>query len=368
MLTKVKALKIEFPEHEREKIRKRMENVFKTGMVSNARYVEELEEAWKERFGFRHAVAVSCATAGLEIVLKILDVKGKDVFMNANTFYADVFAIERAGGHPVLVDVREHDSSLNITDLKSKIEESGKPGVILATHIGGYVSKDVGLMSNLGIPLVEDCAHAQGSILRCLSGRRYAGSFGTAGVFSFSPIKLITGGEGGLIVTGEKRIADEARMYREWGKAGHDIWKDGYAWKMSEWNAIIALTKLESLDYEIESRGTIVERYIGGLKEFAPMKMLGANYYRCIAHLEGQRREVIKYWMMSKYGVEMPGACYQMPIYKIRRWRDTYGEHPGLPGTEDFCKNHLVLPCYSALTHEQLDLVIEGLNEVGGMK
>ena len=106
------------------------------------------------------------------------------------------------------------------------------------------VPADVGelraLCDEAGIPLVEDAAHAHGSAL----DGRHAGTFGIAGAFSFYPTKIITSGEGGMILTADARLRDEARIYRDQGKAAFGnnvhVWA-GYAWRMSELHAAIGL-------------------------------------------------------------------------------------------------------------------------------
>lgn len=356
----VKALKIDFTGEERQRIAERMENVFSTGMVSNNRYVEELETAFKKKFGFKYAMALSNCTSAIEIGLKVIGVEGKDVFINANTFFSEIVSIERAGGIPVLVDVHQYTSGMDYESLVKAISKSLNPGAIVTTHLGGYMNIQTDKICSLGVPVIEDCAHACGSHIN----GKFAGRFGLMGAYSFSAIKIVTGGEGGMLVTDDKEVFDKASDYREWGKRGHDQWVDGSNHRLSEWNAIIALGKLERLDDEIATRRKIAEVYKRELSIDVKVEF-GANYYRCIGFLpEKNRIEVVSYWMLSKHGVEMPAACYHTPIYKTRYWMNKYGKHEELPGVESFCKRHIVFPCYSALTLRQIDIVVHGMKEV----
>ena len=118
-------------------------------------------------------------------------------------------------------------------------------------HIGGMVAPDIEAIVDLcrtrGLWLVEDAAHAHGSTFN----GRGAGSFGVAGTFSFYPTKVMTSGEGGMIVTNDRRIYDEALVYRDQGKSGFTAnihTRLGYNWRMSELHAIVGLSQLRRPD------------------------------------------------------------------------------------------------------------------------
>src|SRR5438552_17641876 len=120
----------------------------------------------------------------------------------------------------------------------------------MMVHIGGLISPDILAVRQLcerrGLFLLEDAAHAHGSSYDGL----LAGSFGVAGTFSFYPTKVITAGEGGMIVTADERLRDEAVVYRDQGKAGFlggEHIRLGAAWRMSEVHAAIALVHLRRL-------------------------------------------------------------------------------------------------------------------------
>src|SRR5262249_8139015 len=135
---------------------------------------------------------------------------------------------------------------------------------VLTVHIAGIVSPDVIALREMctrnGLFLVEDAAHAHGSSVH----GRAAGSFGAAAGFSFYPTKLITGAEGGIIVTSDDHLRDEAVVYRDQGKAGFlggEHIRLGAAWRMSEIHAAIALVHLRRLDEFIAARQAVAARY-----------------------------------------------------------------------------------------------------------
>ena len=164
---------------------------------------------------------------------------------------------------------------------------------MIVVHIGGYVAPSVldlvAICDAAGVPLVEDAAHAHGASLDGAS----AGSFGVAGTFSFYPTKVMAGGEGGMIVSADERIADEARIYRDQGKASfltnlHT--RLGSNWRMSEPHAAIALTQLRRLDEFIAKRQTIAAVYDAamaaiGLTPVTISPRAVTNRYKYIARL-----------------------------------------------------------------------------------
>ena len=116
------------------------------------------------------------------------------------------------------------------------------------------------------IPLIEDAAHAHGSTF----DGRFAGSFGAAAAFSFYPTKVVTSGEGGMILTTSADLAAEARIYRDQGKgsfgANHHV-RRGYAWRMSELHAAAGLVHLRRMEQFIDRRRAVAARYDAGLAE-----------------------------------------------------------------------------------------------------
>src|SRR5438874_378776 len=139
--------------------------------------------------------------------------------------------------------------------------------------------------------LLEDAAHAHGA---SFAGRP-AGSIGDAGAFSFYPTKVITSGEGGIVTTADEAFRDEARIYRDQGKAGFlggDHVRLGYAWRMSELHAAVGVVQLRRLDDFLATRRRVAGRYDEGLVDVAGIEPLPAaagalpNYYKYVALLD----------------------------------------------------------------------------------
>jgi len=320
----------------------------------------------------RHAVAVNSGTSSLEIILRALGVEGKDVLVPTNTFFATAAAVVHAGARPILVDMDPESFAVRPEDVEAAL--TPKTAGIVVVHIGGIVSRRISELQELarkkGLWLVEDAAHAHGS---SFNGVR-AGAFGVAGSFSFYPTKVMTSGEGGMIVTNDDRIAEEARIYRDQGKASftqNAHTRMGYNWRMSEPHAIIGLKHLERLPAMIADRQRIAAIYDQGLKEFRNLDRLQVpaggicNYYKYIVVLKEKRdRKALKATLREQYGVSLAGEVYEDPLHKQPIFEQYLTR--ALPVSEDYCARHLCLPVFSGMEEADARQVLGALKDVIG--
>jgi dTDP-4-amino-4,6-dideoxygalactose transaminase len=296
-------------------------------------------------------------------------VDGREVIVPANTFHATAAAVLAAGGVPRFADC---DPATLALDPAAVAELLGpQTAAVVAVHIGGFVAPSVHELRRLcdaaGAALVEDAAHAHGS---SLDGRA-AGTFGVAGTFSFYPTKVVAGGEGGMIVTDDAHLADEARIYRDQGKASfltnlHT--RLGSNWRMSEPHAAIILTQLRRLDEFIAHRTSVAAGYDDALGELGlrPVEIpdgAHSNYYKYIAYLpDGIDRAVLKKRLREECDVSLSGEVYEVPLHLqpvFARW----AEGP-LPGAEELCARHVCLPVSAVMTPAQQAHVVASLRAV----
>jgi dTDP-4-amino-4,6-dideoxygalactose transaminase len=363
----VPAARVDFLPEDRQWIADRIQEVLASGQLTLGQYGTTLEERFAARCGVAHAVAVGSGTAALEIILRALDVEGKDVLVPANTFFATAAAVVHAGGRPVLLDTDPESFGTAPEEVERRLTPNTAGLVVV--HIGGIVSRRMpelkGLAQRKGIWLVEDAAHAHGSSLGGVS----AGAFGVAGAFSFYPTKVMTAGEGGMIVTSDERLAAEARIYRDQGKASftqNAHVRLGYNWRLSEPHAIIALKHLERLDDMVAARQRIARLYDAALDRFAGLVPLAvpaggvSNYYKYVVMPRRTvDRPALKAALRERHGVALSGEVYEVPIHKqpvFERWADG-----PLPHAEDVCARHLCLPVFASMTDAQAQQVIDGL-------
>jgi dTDP-4-amino-4,6-dideoxygalactose transaminase len=371
-IRKVPAAKIQFLPEDRAWIAERIQEVLGTGQLTLGKYGTEFEQKFAQFCGTQHAIAVNSGTSSLEIILRGLDVEDKDVLVPTNTFFATAAAVVHAGGRPILVDMDPESFAVRPEDLEKKV--TPKTVGMIVVHIGGIVSRRMPELQEWagkkGLWLVEDAAHAHGS---SLNGVR-AGAFGIASSFSFYPTKVMTSGEGGMIVTSDSRLAEEARIYRDQGKASftqNAHIRMGYNWRMSEPHAIIGLKHLERLPAMISDRQNIAAVYDRDLSTFRNLTALtvpkggSCNYYKYIVVLkQHQDRKALKTLLREQYGVSLAGEVYEEPLHKQPVF-ESYVSGP-LPMSEDYCARHLCLPVFSGMEEADAHHVLNALKGVIG--
>jgi perosamine synthetase len=368
----VPAARVVFSEEDRAEVAAAVAEILATGALTLGPYTKRFEAAFAAAHDTPHAVAVSSGTAALHIVLSAAGVRGRDVIVPANTFYATAAAVLQAGGRPVFADVDAGTLALNGATVAAALTPD--TAAVVHVHIGGLISPDItelrALCDERGIALVEDAAHAHGSTL----DGRFAGSFGVAGAFSFYPTKVVTSGEGGMVVTGSDHMADETKIYRDQGKgafgANHHV-RLGSAWRMSELHAVTGLVHLRRMEEFIARRREVAARYdkalasIDGLNPLAEPPTSRSNVYKYIVLLPpGTDRAWFKQEVSARFGVRLSGEVYDLPLHKQPVLAGYAG--PPLPVAEDVADRHVCLPVHSDMSETEIDEVLTAVTTVAG--
>jgi len=368
---KVPPVKVYFPDEDQAKILQKIKEILSNGQLTMGKYGKEFEESFARYVGTKHAVAVSSGTGAIEICLRILGVEGREVLVPTNTFFATPAAVLHAGAKIRFVDADPDTFSIDVESLERSITRE-TVGVIVV-HVGGIVTPKMDRIRRIcevnDLFLIEDAAHAHGSSLN----GRMAGSFGKAASFSFYPTKVMTSGEGGIIVTNSQKIKEEALMYRDQGKASftaniHD--KLGYNWRMSEFHAIIGLSQFSRLGEFIKNRTRIARIYDGGLISIPGVTPLvlspecKTNYYKYIALLdEDVDRAKLKSILRQEYGVGLSGEVYELPCHLQPIFKGNCKQKE-FPHAEDVCQRHICLPIFANMTLDQANYVLSSLEAV----
>ncbi|MEV7179769.1 DegT/DnrJ/EryC1/StrS family aminotransferase [Kitasatospora sp. NPDC093679] len=366
----VPAARIVFDEADRAAVAEAVEEILATGALTLGPWTERFEEAFAAEHGAAHAVAVSSGTAALEVLLRTVGVRGRDVVVPAVTFYATGAAVLHAGGNPVMADVDPATLALSPATLEAALTPD--TAAVVLVHIGGLITPEADALRALcdarGIALVEDAAHAHGS---SYDGRA-AGGFGLGGAFSFYPTKVVTSGEGGMILTGSSEVRDEARIYRDQGKGSfttnHHV-RQGYAWRLSELNAAVGTIHLRRLKEFVEARREVARHYdaalagVPGLDALPEPPGCRSNIYKYIALLPpGTDRARFKREVHDGFGVRLAGEVYDLPLHR----QPVFGPYQGppLPVAEDVCARQICLPVHSDMTEDETARVIEAVTAV----
>ena len=366
----IPAARIVFTEADRRDIADRVSAALTSGALTLGANTREFEDAFARAHDAPYAVAVTSGTAALEIILRAVGVAGREVVVPANTFAATAFAVLAAGGTPVFADIDPTTAALAPDSVAGLLNE--RTAAVVLVHIGGLITPEItklrALCDEAGVAFVEDAAHAHG----CRLDGTSAGSYGVAGAFSFYPTKVITTGEGGMIVTADKGLRDAALSYRDQGKESflsNVHTRLGYAWRMSELHAAVGAVHLKHLDEFVDVRTRIAQRFAAGLADLAgltPLEVpagLRSSFYKYPVLLDERiDRSAFKSQVKERCAVALSGEVYETPLHRQPVFAElTRGP---LPGAELFCARHVCLPLHSDMTDDEADRVLEAVGAV----
>ena len=368
----VPAARIVFPAADRAEIAAAVSEILGTGSLTLGPYTRQFEAAFAAAHHAGHAAATASGTAALDIALRVAGVQGREVIVPANTFFATAAAVQAAGGTPVFGDIDPATFALSPQTVAAALTP-GTAAVVLV-HVGGLISPHAGALARLcaehGMTLIEDAAHAHGATCQ----GRFAGSFGAAAAFSFYPTKVLTSGEGGMLLTSSELSDAEARIFRDQGKgafgANHHE-RHGYAWRMSELHAVTGLVHLRHLGEFITRRREVAAQYtaaLAGLDGLAPLAEpdgCRSNVYKYIVLLPpGADRQLLKREVAARYDVHLAGEVYDLPLHQ----QPVFAGHTRarLPATEDIAARHICLPVHSDMRDDEIDQVLTAVTAVYG--
>jgi len=352
--------------------------VLRSGWIVAGPRVEAFEKAFALQCGARFAVATSSWTAGAFLVLKSWGVgPGDEVIVPSLTFIATVNAIVHTGATPVFADIDPRTWNLSVSDAARKITKRTR--VLLPVDQLGVPCDLPGfadLAATAGLKLLDDAACAFGSRIE----DRPVGAFGDAAVFSLHARKVITTGEGGMIVTDDAGLAEKLRRLRHQGMslsdyARHDLpptqfetySEVGYNFRMTDIQAAIGLSQLERVDEILSVRATLATRYTAALADnalFAPPFIpphVHPNWqsYQVMLRDDARigRNEVLERLhtagIQARRGVM---AAHLEPAYSYLK--------PDLPVTEWVASRTLQVPLHPQLTMREQDRVIACLQSL----
>ncbi len=215
--------------------------------------VEAFEKAFARQTGRRYGTAVSSGTAALVMALKALNVRaGEHAAMPSYTCAALLHAAEFCGVRPLLADIEAEDMNLSAASLKKNLRK--KTGAVIVPHLFGRAA-DMKAILKLGLPVIEDGTQALGAE----AFGKPVGSFGEVSIFSFYATKMMTTGEGGMLVTDSPKLADALRDMRDYDKKKNYAFRMNF--KMSDLQAALGIEQLKKLPAFVRSRLKIAAMY-----------------------------------------------------------------------------------------------------------
>ena len=362
-----------FPQEDIQSILEDIQKILESGMLTLGDYTRRFEAEFAKMCNVRQAVAVNSGTSALEIVLRALGVKAADeVLIPTNTFSATAAVVVMVGAKPVFTDIDAKSLCIDVENIQKHLTEETK--AVMAVHIGGLVCPEIKAIREVcedrNLLLIEDAAHAQGSLL----DNESAGSFGNAGCFSFYPTKVMTTGEGGIITTNQEALAQKATILRDQGKesfSSNIIVEIGHNWRMNEISAAIGLSQLGRLAQFIKRRNEIADYFdtkLSDTKVISPLqipKNAKSNYYKYVAIVAPEiSRDDLKQRLREK-GVRLSGEVYWPPLHMEPVYQRLFKTKEGdFPVAEEMCRRMICLPLYSQMTMDEAEYVIRKTEEV----
>ena len=349
-----------------------MVHILKSGHLVQGEQVRRFEAGLREYLGSNHAILVSSGTAALHLSMIVLNIgPGDEVIVPAFTFPATANAVELVGAKPVFVDIGLNDFCIDAQKIESKI--SSKTKAIIPVHEFGQPADmekitSIAVLNNLKI--IEDAACALGAEI---SGKKI-GSFGDLACFSFHPRKAITTGEGGLVVTQDKEIANRLKIMRNHGIVAEDGIIDfveaGLNYRMTDFQAALGYEQFTTLDDLIAMRLKTAGLYDELLSPInwiqLPEKINGRKMVYQSYHIMMDsmicRDKVTAY--LKKCGVETNIGAYAMNRLSI--YRNKYSlKDADFPNAVAAFTRGVVLPMGSHVGSAEIRSIAEALRRAG---
>jgi dTDP-4-amino-4,6-dideoxygalactose transaminase len=340
----------------------------RSGWLTTGPRAEELERRFAAYVGAKHALAVASGTAAMHLSLVALGIgPGDAVITTPITWPATANVIVHTGATPVFADV--DDATLNIDPERVAELVTPRTKAIMPVHLYGQPA-DLDPLWALGLPMVEDAAHAAESAYR---GRKIGG-LSDATCFSLYATKSIAAGEGGIVTTNRDDVAEAVRaltiMRRGHGSL-YDIAVAGYKANLSDVLASIALCQLDKVERHHRLRSRQTELYDAAVAELEGIEPVGRDrrdthahhlyVVRVKAEQAGANRDEYREALARE---NIGTSVHFLPVHRLSAYRERYPEQPPLPVAERAGAEVLSLPLSPAHSERDIQDAIEALSRV----
>jgi dTDP-4-amino-4,6-dideoxygalactose transaminase len=340
----------------------------RSGWLTTGPNAARLEERMKDYLEAEHVLALASGTAALHLSLVALGVgQGDEVITTPITWPATANVVVHAGATPVFVDVRDGDLNIDPERVREAVTERTK--VVLPVDLAGQPA-DLDPLLELGLPIVEDAAHAAESVYR---GRKI-GSIVDATCFSLYATKNIAAGEGGLIATNSDDVAQavlDLRQMRRGDGSVYDIPVPGYKANLSDVLAAIALCQLDKVDKHRAIRQRQFALYDDALAELDGITPLARDsrdvhaLHLYIVRIDAERAGATRNEYQQALREEnIATSIHFLPVHRLTYYRERFPEQPSLPVAERAGDEILSLPLSPAHSDDDIGDVIAALHRV----
>ncbi len=343
--------------------------------------IKEFEKNFAKFTNAPHAISVSSCTAGMHLIYFTLNIgKGDEVIVPSQTHVATAHAVELTGAKPIFIDSDENTGNIDVNKIEKKITKRTK--AIAVVHFLGLpanVIKIKRIAKKYNLYLIEDCALSIGAKVNKI----HTGLIGDAGVFSFYPVKHITTGEGGMIITKNKNFAKKLKLIRGLGvdksfnerkvPGIYDVPALGFNYRMNEFQAAIGIQQLKKLPTFLKIRKknfNFLYNRLNKIKELEVLpgrvkNLIGSHY--CISIIlknkfKNKRKEIINF--LSKKGIGT-SIYYPQPVPRMSYYKKKYNyDKKKFFNCEKFSDNSIALPVGPHLKMKDCKYIVDQLTKI----
>lgn len=321
----------------------------KSGFLSQGERVKEFEGQFARFHKVRRAAAASSGTAALHLALLALGIKqGDEVIIPSYVCTALLHAVDYTGARAKVVDVNYEDGNVSVEAVKKNINKKTK--AVIVPHMFGLPA-DIRALQALGVPLIEDCAHSVGATY----DKKPVGSFGVMSIFSFYATKMMTTGEGGMVLSDNRRLINKVKDLREYDhKPSYQLC---FNYKMTDVQAAMGLVQLSQLPSWINKRKEIAARYTKSLADSGlglPVPAAGQDhiFFRYVIRVKRQKDNFIK--TLKSKGIDCAAPVFK-PLHR-------YVKCPWCPAAEGLMRESVSIPIYPSLTNSEVQYIIRQIS------
>ena len=364
--------------------RKAVDRVLKSGWLTTGQKTIQFENRFKKYKNAKYALALNSCTAALHLSLQLLNLKKKDeVITSALTFSSTINSIINSGAKPVLADVNINTQNIDPIEIEKKITKNTK--AILIVHFAGRpceMNEIMKLVKKYKLYLIEDCAHA----IEAKYQNKHLGTFGTFGCFSFYATKNLSIGEGGMLITDNKKLYERARVlslhgmdkaaWNRYGKSGYrhyDVSEVGYKYNLMDLLSAIGVEQFKKLNKHYQIRKKFWDIYQNSFKNKSlinpkswPKNIIKHSYHLFNIYLEKKRDGISRDKAIielhkKKIGV---GIHYRaIPDHSI--YKKLFGWNINkFPNAKKIGRETLSLPLSPSLKKRDIIRVIKSVNDI----
>ena len=362
--------------------------VLKSDFLTQGPAIEKFEKCVAEYCGVKYAVAVTNATSALHIACLAAGLgKGDVLWTSPITFTASANCGRYCGADVDFVDIDPSTYNMSVDELDKKLQQAEvKPKVVIPVHLAGQscdMDKIYKLSQEYGFKVIEDASHAIGADYK--SAKIGCCKYSDFTVFSFHPVKIVTTGEGGMVLTNDKDLHEKLLLYRS-----HGITRDtklmtrladgpwyyqqidlGFNYRMTDMQAALGYSQMQKVDEFVSRRRYLAKRYNELLKNISNIRLpyqsedTDSSWHLYVVRVDFSKINKTKQQIFAE--MKDRGIClnlHYIPVHTQPYYQKQGFKDGDFPNSEKYYEEAFTLPLYYLLTDEQQDYIVKNLVEV----